>query len=256
LEKIIGGISYNVFSEEIVIGELLTDSTQFKSYYESRRKNIKKPVHWALDSSPEPISEASARRHLTGEQIILLRRIPPLLTDAFIVAHELEHLAMDYEGFVNTRSIVSNQDIDELASAFNAMIQHPIVNSRLELFGFDFKKIYEDVSQKSQATFRNLREPSPDRIMKLQWIFMNVDFMLAHNVAYQTWPDKRWVRTMKKSRYPEIGKDVRELTQYILDRGLDTPQKQEKLANKIMAKYHLEDLLVIHKFDSSAYNDS
>lgn len=254
MENLIGGINYNIFSEETVIGELLANSGEFKSYYESRRNNIKRTVYWALDSSLDTGIEAIARRHETGEQIILLRRIPAQVTDAFIIAHELEHLVMDYEGFFSIKSKVG-YEAETLALVFNGMIQDPIINSRLELFGFDLRKNYDQLSERAQEAFKNLREPSPDRIMRLEWTFQNVAFMLAYNVAYQTWPDKRWIKTMKKSRYPELTKDVRELTQYILERGFDTPEKQRKLLSKIIDKYLLGELLALHNFNESVYSD-
>ena len=256
MENLIGGINYNIFNEEIVIEELLANSLEFKSYYESRRKLIKRTIYWALDSSLETGIEATARRHETGEQIILLRRVPAPLTDAFIIAHELEHLVMDYEGFAGVKSRLPNDKTETLALTLNGMIHDTVVNSRLESFGFDFKTIYEQLAKHGRESFKKLREPGPDKIEKLQWIFQTVSFMLAHNIAYKTWPDKRWIKTMKKSRYPGLTKYVRELTQFILVRGFDTPEKQRKLLNKIIDKYHLEELLVLHNFDNSVYNDS
>ncbi len=211
MEKLIGGISYNVFSEEIVIGELLASSSEFKSYYESRQKNTKKPVYWALDSSLEPGIEATARRYETGEQVILLKRIPAPVTDAFIIAHELEHLVMDSEGFAGVRSKQGTYETDTLALILNGMVQDSIINSRLGLFGFDFKEVYNKLAKGGQEAFKNLKEPHPDNILRLEWIFQTVAFMLAHNVAYKTWPDKRWIKTVKNSRFPELVKDVRDV---------------------------------------------
>ncbi|MBM2832718.1 MAG: hypothetical protein HW414_1770 [Dehalococcoidia bacterium] len=245
MKATIGGDSYELVDEGCVIRELMTPSQEFRAFYDSERRKIETPVRWALDSGLPKGVDYMARRYDNGEQLILLRKIPELPDEAFPIAHELQHLLMDREGFISMCAVRPREETYEaMAVAVNGMTQDPVANARLRVFGFDLKKAYEGLASSGRKDFGALNVADPDRIMWLQWVFQTVEFMLEYQVAFGTWPDKRWVKTIKRSRYPDLITDVGELTGFMLRAGLETPGKQRAVVHNIIAKYALGDMLL------------
>lgn len=230
-------IPWPTFPEEVVIGELLKSSKEFLAFYRAERTKIVEPVHWAQDLSlPVGIDYRSTILQ-TGAQVIRLRRVPAILEDATKIAHELQHFALDAEGFARTGAM--NQ-FETISSALNSMVHDPLVNSRLQIYGFD---LWDDYETELKESFRQLGatpNPPSNHLGRMHWIFNYVgkilDWELACNKAdkgnneFQLWFD---------AQYPDIAKEAQNLLALVRDIGYDTPEKQTALFKKIIRRYDL-----------------
>ena len=88
---------WKIFSEEIVLNDLLKGSKEFDAYFHSQRNKITYPILWAHDPSLPAGIDFSCTRIRNGQKYIRLRIIPPTISDAAKVAHEIEHLILDGE---------------------------------------------------------------------------------------------------------------------------------------------------------------
>ena len=227
----------DTFSEELVIGELLESSKEFRAFYQAERERVVKPVYWAQDSSlPEGIDY---RRTVlpTGEQVIRLRRLPAILEDAMKIAHELQHCVLDDEGFPTTGA---TPQFENISAALNSMVHDPLVNMRLQTYGFD---LWDDYEKEVNEDFRQLRaflNPPSNHLGRMHWIFNYVGKMLdwelvcnqadKSNSEFQLWFD---------ARYPDIAEEAQKLLALARDIGYDTPEKQTALFKEIIRRYDL-----------------
>jgi len=227
----------DTFSEELVVDGLLKSSKEFHEFYQAERAKIVEPVYWARDSS---LPEGIDYRHTmlpTGEQVIRLRRVPAILEDAMKIAHELQHCVLDAEGFPTTGAMPQFEDI---SATLNSMVHDPLVNARLQIYGFD---LWYDYETELKETFRQLGaipNPPSNHRGRMHWIFNYVgkilDWELACNKAdkgnneFQLWFD---------ARYPDIAKEAQNLLALVRDIGYDTPEKQTALFKEIIRRYDL-----------------
>lgn len=144
-------IPWPTFPEDIVIGELLRSSKEFLTFYQRERGKIAGTVIWAQDLSlPKGIDYRSTRLP-TGAQVIRLRRVPASLEDTMKIAHELQHLVLDTEGFPLTGA---PPEFETVSSTLNSMVHDPLVDQRLKAYGFD---LWHDYQSELMETFRQLK---------------------------------------------------------------------------------------------------
>lgn len=236
-------IPWPCFPEELVIGELLRSSIEFRTFYQAERKKIVKSCYWAHNRAlPVGIDHRSGRlpdtKLQTKVQVICLRRVPAILEDAKSIAHELQHFILDIEGFplieAKTTKLVN------ITSALNSMVQDQIVDSRIQKYGFNLWKSYQ---KKLRMTYRILRSkpiPPANHLDRMEWIFVYVSKILAWELAcnktlervnkFQLWFNKR---------YPEIAKEAQKMLALVKEIGYDSPKKQSALFKEIIRRYNL-----------------
>ena len=234
-------LKWETFSEEVVIGELINSSKEFRDFYESERKKIISPIQWVKDSSmPEGI-DFRATRLSNGKCFIRLRRIPVDLEDAIKIAHELEHFVLDAKGF---HSIGATDGLENLASAISSMVSDLLVNEKLAEFGFGLQEDYENEAAEGMRQLEQIEHPPSTWDGKLLWIvnyvskLLDWEFVSGSNSEsdFQSWFD---------NKYPDIAKSGKKLRSIVKRIGYDTPEKQIRLFREVIQKYNLESLLII-----------
>ncbi len=236
-------IPWPTFPEDFVVGELLKSSKEFADFYKSERNKITAPVYWAKDLSLPVGIDYRCTILPKGTQVIRLRRVPAVFADAMKVAHELQHLVLDDEGFIRTGA---EKQYETISSSLNSMIHDPLVNSRLLIYGFD---LLEDYGTELQETFSQLStvSKSPSKHLdRVHWIFNYIgetldwellrDEIGKDNNEFQLWFDER---------YPDIAKEAKDLLILINDIGYETPEKQIKLFRRIIQEYRLEKIVFV-----------
>lgn len=232
------------FPEELVIGKLLNSSKEFAAFYHAERRKIVKPVQWTQDPSlPEGVDH-QATQLLTGEQVISLRRVPARLEDAISIAHELQHFLLSGEGFPSTGC--EDKRLYDVSSSLNSMLHDPLVNSRLQAYGFDLWNQYETEVSRDSRTLEAEPSPPSGSLRRMLWIFNYVantlDWELAYNKAgksdneFQSWFD---------ARYPDVAEEGQELLASVRSIGFDTPENMGILLNEIIRKYKLKGLYIV-----------
>jgi hypothetical protein len=238
-----GIVPWPTSPEDFVIGELLRSSKEFLAFYRAERGKIVKPVHWAQDLSLPPGVDYRCTKLQTGAQVIRLRRVPAILADAMKIAHELQHLILDSEGFPCTGA---KAQFETMSSALNSMVHDPLVDSRLQTYSFD---LWDDYETELKETFRQLRanptSPS-DHLGRMHWIFNYVGKVLyweltsskadKDNNKFQLWFD---------ARYPDVAKEALKLLALVRNIGYDTPEKQTALFEEIIRKYNLDGVVFL-----------
>jgi hypothetical protein len=232
-------VPWPVFPEDIVLAELVRRSKEFVAFYEAERRKIAGEVHWARDVSLPVGIDYRTSRLQTGAQVIRLRRIPAVLEDAVKIAHELEHLVLDTEGFPCTGALAQHET---LSSALNSMIHDPIVNSRLKLYGFDLQADHEREVQEALRQLASCPRSPGDRLGRMHWCFNYAGQILEWEIArgtadgaegrFQAWFD---------ARYPDIAREGQQLLALVRNIGYDTPEKQTVLFREIIRKYELSE---------------
>ena len=231
-------LPWPVFPEDFVVGDLLRSSDQFRSFYDAERTKVGS-VYWARDSSlPEGVSFRSSR--FQGDagfvRVIRLRRVPAILEDACMIAHELEHFVCDEEGFP---TIGSSPGLENMVSALNSMVGDLVVQSRLCRYGFDLRAGYQAEIQEDMRQLSRFSAPPRERQGRLHWIFNYVGKVLdwemlsdgAGKGDFQLWFD---------GRYPEIAEQGKKLLERVKRMGYDTPEKQKQLFQNILHHYELD----------------
>lgn len=228
--------TFEEFPETLVIGDLLRTSTEFKLFYRSNRHRIEKPIHWVLDLTLPQGIKAMSSRWEKGEQLIHVRRIPAVIEDAFSIAHELQHFILDEIGFV----VTSATDEYELPSySLNDIPLDPLVNSYLEIYGFDLRGECDKNLQEASRQLQTLPHSPPNRLVGLQWVFLYVELILECEVAYKSGRSESEFESLFRRKYPELSKQAEELLKIVKTKGYDTPDKQKALLKEIIRRYGL-----------------
>ena len=232
------------FPEEVVVGGLLESSEQFRAFYQDQRGKIIEPLHWAQDLSlPEGI-DYRCTRFSTGERVIRLRRVPPTLGDAMSVAHELQHVILDSEGFPKIAS--KDWQYETVASTLNSMVHDPLVDSQLQKYGLDLQEKLRKEEREDIRQLEALPDAPTNHLGKMHWMFNYVgkilDWELASEKAestvgeFQSWFD---------ARYPDVAAEGQELLDLVKSVGFDTPEKMSTLFDEIIRRYKLGVFLFV-----------
>jgi len=236
-------VPWPTFPEDFVIGELLRSSKEFLAFHQVERGKIVKPVYWVQDLSLPTGIDYRCTRLPTGTQVIRLRRVPAISEDAMRIAHELQHLVLDAEGFPSTGA---KAQFETISSALNSMVHDPIVDSRLQIYGFD---LWDDYEKEVKEDFRQLGatpNPRSNHLGRMHWIFNYVGKILYWELAcnkadkgnneFQAWFD---------ARHPDIAKEAQDLLALVREIAYDTPQKQTALFKEIIRRYDLDRVVFL-----------
>jgi hypothetical protein len=237
--------------EDHVIGKLLKSSDRFRAFYQAERQKIVGDVYWAHDTNmPKGIDYRNTvivRAGVPIARVIRLRRVPATSEDAFKIAHELEHLVLDAEGFGSTHPIIPDRhpffrSHELLSSALNSMLIDPVVDSRLQGHGFDLQADYEREVKEDICQLSRFTSPPSDRLDNTRWMFNYVDKLLywelldtqSEHSVFQEWFD---------ARFPQIASKGKKLFERIKRTGYDTSEKQSRLFAEIIQRYRLNNIL-------------
>lgn len=243
-------IPWPTFPEEMVISEILASSREYQAFYSAERKKITKEVYWARDSSlPKGIDYRSTRLGIGKEflQVIRLRRIPAIAEDAIDIAHELGHFILDNEGYPSTGCPISKYE--NLSSSLNSMVHDPLVDSRLQVYGFDlWSKYQKEMKETLSQLGKQLNSPS-DKFARLRWTFNYVSKMLDWElVSSKPGQFKNEFPVWFEDRYPDIAEEGHKLLTMIRETGYDTPVKLTTLFQKIIRANNLGTIFFLRTF--------
>ena len=240
-KKAAGPLPWPTFPEEFAIGQLREESDRFAAFWIEERPKIGE-VHWAIDDSlPDGIWGRSSRLS-TGEAVIRLANIPALADQDYKVAHELEHLVIDSEGFPMT---ASRPEQEAISSAVNSMLHDPQVHERLEQYGYreDIVREYEDESKDSRRQLEDFSGPA-NRMQATHWTLNYAGNLIDWRQLNGTESAASAFQTWFSERYPDIARDAKELLIMVDRIGYETPEGMRNSLAEFLEKYHLRDLVI------------
>jgi hypothetical protein len=232
-----GGIPWPTFDEAFVISSIVDSSIEFRTYYSAERVGIPGSVYWARDDSLPPGIDYRSTTLPAGQQVIRLRRVPAVPSDALKIAHELHHLVLIAQGFPSTGGPVGSETV---SSSLNSMLHDPLVNRALRQYGFD---LMHDYRTEVRSTLRQLRKQPREpqhHLGRVHWMLNYVGKALEWKVASadsdaHTDP----FRPYFDARYPRLAKEARDLLALVQTLGYDTPAAQSSLFEAIIHTFHL-----------------
>lgn len=237
-------LPWPTFPESFVIDELLKSSQVFQEFYRAERNKITQPIYWAKDVSlPEGIDYRFSKL-TTGESVIRLRCVPALAQDACKIAHELEHVVIDKEGFPIVRPVTPEKE--NLSSAISSMIEDLLVNSRLQKYGFDLQDDYETEIEMTKRQLTRFTTSPTHRLDRIHWMVNYVSYLLDWeliNTGKGSNEFKDWFDT----RYPDIANRGKKLLKMVKRIGYNTPEKQSNLYREIIRRYKLDGVVFVHQ---------
>ena len=240
------GKKMEFFSEESVLENLLSSSKEFIDFYNAERGKISGRILWTTEFPlPVGINASFGRSLLTGEYSIMLRRIPALITDAALIAHELEHIVLLAEGF--HYPVITNADYGHIGQTITSMLQDPIVDQRLKSHGFNLVEKYR---REWKGALRQMNEssgPPSEPLDRALWIINTTGKLLDAEMMSDQMTDQmekefiefqQWVN----ERFPDILAEARELHAIIKKIGIDGPEQHSAIYSKIIQRYDLKGL--------------
>ena len=232
------------FAEEEAIGELLKSSAKFRLFYQESRERVGL-VRWVRDSDmPKGIRCRVTIGEFSGQKIrvVRLRQVPALVEDALRIAHELEHLVLSSEGFPSVGSGL--RQYENLASSLCSMTHDPIVDSRLQSYGFDLHEDYKVELENTLSQLKRQSRPPADHSKRMMWMFNYIGIILEWELLSTDRPMRDFQKWFGR-KFPEIMYKARELLRMIRRIGYDTPGKQSRLYSEIIRHCKLGDRLII-----------
>lgn len=236
-------IPWKEYPEEYVLKQILEKNETFINYHQIERPKIRDPIKWVEDRSLPVGIDYRSTRMPTGEKVIRLRNIPATEKDSTKIAHELQHLVMDYEGFPCTGA---PDRYETISSALNSIVHDLIVNEKLMRYGFDLKEDFKREEKEDLRQLRKYKESPKDRIEKFHWACNYISKVLDCNLIFgnESCHDDEFLDFFR-DKYPDIVEESLELQRIIKEIGYDTPEKQYRMFREIILTYNLQGIIVI-----------
>lgn len=236
-------IPWKEYPEKYVLKEILGQSETFIKYYEIERPKIRDTVKWVEDKSLPAGIDYRSTRLPRGEEVIRLRNVPATEKDSTKIAHELQHLVMDYEGFPCTGA---RDEYETISSALNSIVHDLIVNERLMRYGFDLKEDFKREIEEDVRQLKKQKESPKDRIGRFHWACNYVSKVLDYNLIFrnESCNDDEFFNFFR-DKYPDIVEESSEMQRIIKEIGYDTPEKQYRMFREIISTYNLQGIIII-----------
>ena len=232
---------FTIYAERYTLNTLLKKSKEFKAFFISERSKIAKPVIWGVDST----LSANMR---TGEiqgilNLIILKKSPICVDDAFDAAHELRHVLLAQQGFpkASITDLGLKIGLDTAFATLLYSIMDPLVNSGLTQFGFDLWGYFDKASREQQRIVkeRGLREPLQAVLFYIQ---KALDFELANTQSSRLSDNfLDWYKMM----YPDTVREATLIINEIKSLGFDTPDKARQILTKIVNQFNFNNIIII-----------
>ncbi len=256
-------IQIGAISENDVMSQILQfDSFSNFYYLEYAPRKETTTINWYLDpircyASNLYAYQGEDRR--TGDPLIGLRRLPATHDEAFMVAHEMEHVFRKLDKLsllIRPKQSVVEYSVDalrDLACRIGSMFDDPLIDSNLQdQYLFDVAYHYsEDINRSLVILNTPSGNPQTDIDILKYRIYYATRLLQYDSIkdltALQKWQDYQKVF---KSKLSEITKSGEELYHIVNEHGYDTIEKQRQIFNTIAYKYtvngvNLGDLLHI-----------
>jgi hypothetical protein len=235
----------DVFPEDVVVSEILRTSPQFRAFYDTERKRIPHRVEWKLNPSlPESMGGRTYRQQRGIEKVVVveLRQIPPPPERIVSIAHGLMHPLVAAEGFPQVVPVIGvGPNWMFLAGALNSMVHDIIVDSRLQAYGFDMQRKFENEANSwargesaTSTTSPTLHEAR--MLSKFDYVGELLEYQrLTAAGAVFTTPPLAWY----EAKFPDMAAEAQEILTLVNEIGFDTPEKMARLFTEIISRYRL-----------------
>jgi hypothetical protein len=248
--KVMGITYYGYYEDDVLDGILGFD--EFRRFYAEvyEPQKIRISVDWYVCNEIWENFRVYAFQGVgknTGKDYVCLEWLPVTPNDAFLVAHELEHIIRKYNGqqlSISTMSSLSKAK--DIATSIGSMFDDPLVNCFLqEKYNFDPAYHYTEIELHDcfNEVGEIVTEPTND-IIRMLHIFFYANQLLRWDSIKDTTAIQKWVEYQRflRSKWQSIAESGEELYDIVKKYGYDTPEKQRRLFNKIAYKYTINGI--------------
>lgn len=243
-ESILKHIPCQTYHESYALQNLVLNSPEFKSFYESERPKIRRNIIWAHD--PELGSNIRATYlPKPKEHLLAFMTLPITVDDAFDTAHELQHFICSEEGYPSVSNSALMQTSSNLAPALSSSLNDPIANKRLVSFGFDLWAQYDKACISEKSYIERKDEPvAPTE--KLYYTAFYISKALNWDVCCLYSPREsneflEWYDT----KYPNFSKEAKESLALVKKIGYETPEEATAVFTELITQFELDKSLKV-----------
>jgi hypothetical protein len=238
------------YNEGDLLNEIIENSPTFHLYYLKKRDQINHKIVWRGDEERTILSPGIMARKFnnprSGLQIIVLKQFPPQIDDAYLIAHEMEHLIQDSKKKVVSVAPLPQMEslpLRNLASAITSMIADILADDELLKFGFNVIEVnlkeFQDGEKRIQQMDGPLDPHNTNHIINYA----------AHLLTFDHFFDKKTQAPQYFSHFdrknPSISQQAKHIMKIVQKIGYDTPEKQRRIYDWIIHRYKLENHLGI-----------
>jgi len=228
-----------------IINGLSRDSNLMMKYVRHTFSTITIPIVWAVN----PDLSANMRTFAieSNFNIVIIKKAPIESKDIFDAAHELGHVKLGCAGYPGIRSKENGEIFIMLASVTNNVVQDPIINATLSLFGFDLGA-YLQKGNKLQLPFI---QSMPKKNAMDEFSRHIIKCILIEKI--QEW----WIKTSKQKpsnlilkycerSYPDIVKEANSFACYIRRRNPMSPERAREILNELIIQDKMQKYLQVY----------
>jgi len=240
-------------AEATIVEELLKFS-EFEDFDRNRWKPRKKDIliDWKINSSCDGFS-FQGFDEISGKPFIRLRKIPKTRDDAFLVAHEIEHIIRHFDKqyleFAKSSVITKYKDeeIVDLSIRLGSFFDDPIVNSFLhDVYHFNPIHFYTKVKMPETVKSLNSSGDLVDDLTRLKRALFYSQCALEWDsiedkVTLRKWRELKRLYQMKRPIVKRMGEELYSMAK---EDGYDTLEKQTALFDKIANKYTIDGIKI------------
>lgn len=239
------------YDEPVIIAKILK-FVEFEGFYRvewASRKERGALIDWYIN----PLCKAYAAQGFDvgkGKPWVQLRRLPETIDDAFLTAHEIEHVIRWFEGQyldIKINGAIEKNYVDgtisDLAFTIGSMFDDPVVDKFLQnRYNFNTTHRYtEVVIPDTIKSLNSSRDSEFDIYRLIQSLFYSQCALqwdsIKDDKALRKWHALKRQYQNKRPRVKGMGEELYSMAK---ENGYDTLEKQKQLFHKIVDKYTID----------------
>lgn len=226
----------------------------YREEWKPRKKNI--PVEWGINPYIFQFFKRCAIQGINrtnGLNIITFSWPPATLIDAFIAAHEIEHVIRKYEKQslrFGINQVIAKKyggaEIEALAASMGSMFEDPLIDAFLQNnYGFNPADSYIEISIAiSTEILNNLCNPPDNSIHQLENVILYSQQSLQWEIvkderAKEIWQNYKNLYREKDLKTVNKGEELYSIVNRI---GYATLDKQRQIFDEIASMYEIDGI--------------
>lgn len=218
------------FQNEIL--DILMDiSSEFREFYSDNEETLEKLEIFGFEKHNQ--DQCSPR--LDGKFVIKLKEIPPSDETAFIVAHELYHAILWFNGYPNLMSSCEGPR-EDFRSFLNSMVYDHYINTKLRKY---FKTGCQKIKSKPENFYNNYLKGKDtfDDKSEIRIIFFCVNIQLNFEILCDNGDFQKTELFSWFEKRPEFRFESNKLISMIQSTDMNNPKKVFDLFQNIIDLY-------------------
>lgn len=151
------------------------------------------------------------------------------------ITHEMTHLVLEQEGYPTVTITPEQLAWEDCATVLGQMLVHPIMDRRLDEYGFDREAYSGQTLRQIREAFREppIRVPPGTKSWLVRlFVYVGIMLRLSSSAAEEC-------ARLYERRYPSIAREGEQLVSFIREHGFETPLQCLDILHNIFERYGL-----------------